>query len=511
MLATVALTVVLAAAQPAPPTGKTLWLVQSLYPGQELLVSRTEQALAALIPKDGRANEVIGRDELVAALKGKSVRLGCLLGEEGCADPVDALVAELGFDRVVLVKGGQDEGGYRYKVSSYRASTGEALNSSTGEVQGSQAQSPTLEKALLGALVKVVPLASTLELWSTPPGATVFIDDVKVGVTPLSTQALPGERIIRLDLGSHLPVSESFNIPVRGQARFERTLKRVPSRLSITATPAEAEISVDGKVEGTGRVDLGVEPGPHVVNISASGFNGVEETVQARPGETTSVDKALKATGLSKFGAALSDAQEDVYARRAYFQVQLELAQLLGPKVNGYDFSDDYDVFTSTLGPASSRAFTGVSLEYATFGRYFGILVLGGSYLQPGSSWDLNLDVRKDPDGVAPLPRNLTDVTAHVGLLRGLQPMLRVALWRFSLMAQAGAELRVIRLNERASVPQIKNGFLVADLMLAGQLALRLNVVAGLFVEGAYRFWFKVAGSETDHMSGLRLGLGYAY
>ncbi len=501
MLATVALTALLAAGPAPASAGRTLWLVQPLYPGQELLIPRTEQAVAALIPKDGRAQEIIGREELVAALKGKTPSLGCVLGDDPCTDPLDALVAELGFDRVVLVKGGQDEAGYRYKVSSYRPAT--------GEQQSSEGASLSLEKALLGALVKVVPLASTLEVWSTPPGATVFIDDVKVGVTPLSTQALPGERAVRLDLGSHLPVVETLNIPVRGQARVEKTLQRVPARLTVTAKPDDTEISVDGKVEGKGRVDLGVQPGPHAVKLSAAGHNPFEQTVEAKPGETVTVDRQLTPTNLSKFGAALTEAQEDVYARRTYFQVQLELPQLFGPAMNGYDFSDDYDVFTSqiTAGPLN---FTGVSLEYGTFGRYFGIVVIGGTYLKPASNWDLSLDVKKDPDGGV-LPRSLTDVVAHVGLVRGLQPMVRFAFWRFSLIAQAGPELRVIRMTERSATPQIKNGFLVVDMLIAAQLSLRFNVVAGLFVEGGYRAWFRVVGSETDHMRGLRLGVGYAF
>ena len=69
-------------------------------------------------------------------LPGKSADLACLTGEKKCADPVDALVAGFGFDRVVLVRGGQDESGYHFKVVSYRPATGEDSSSSAGLMSG---------------------------------------------------------------------------------------------------------------------------------------------------------------------------------------------------------------------------------------------------------------------------------------------------------------------------------------------------------------------------------------
>src|SRR3990170_5641797 len=118
MLATAALSALLLVFAAAGEGEKTLWLVQPLYPGQEVLVGRTEAAVGKLIPKEGRSREVIGRKELTSALAGKTADLACLFGEKTCADPIDAFVAGLGFDRVVLVRGGQVEKGYLYKVVS---------------------------------------------------------------------------------------------------------------------------------------------------------------------------------------------------------------------------------------------------------------------------------------------------------------------------------------------------------------------------------------------------------
>src|SRR5262245_4256576 len=98
------LVVLLVIAGQAAAAEKTLWLVRPLYPGQEALAGRTEQALDKLTPQTQRPNQIIGHKELVAALKGKKVDdLPCFQGDTRCADPIDPFVATLGFDRVVLI------------------------------------------------------------------------------------------------------------------------------------------------------------------------------------------------------------------------------------------------------------------------------------------------------------------------------------------------------------------------------------------------------------------------
>ena len=152
----------------------TLWLVRPLYPGQEALVERTEKALDKLIAATERKDHVIGRTELAAVLKGRKVEeLPCLGVGERCADPIDPFVATLGFGRIVMVQGGQDEAGFKFRVVSYEP----ALN----KVMPATSSAPVLEKALLGAVAKVVPVASTLEVKSTPSGPLLSL--VKVALT----------------------------------------------------------------------------------------------------------------------------------------------------------------------------------------------------------------------------------------------------------------------------------------------------------------------------------------
>ena len=240
-----------AAAAAAPASLKTLWVVQPLYPGQELLVSRTEEAMRRLMASS--TDQLIGVPALSEHLKGKTADLRCLTGDEACADPVDGFVASLGLERVVMVKAGQEDTSYRVKVTSYVPQTGE-----TAFAEG---VGPALDRALMSALVKVVALASTIEIVTNPPGATVFIDGERVGVTPYEGQVLPGERLVKVEAASHMPAEKKFEVPIRGRLKIDQSLEKVPARIVLAALPAGAAISIDGVKMGVDKVDKAIQPG----------------------------------------------------------------------------------------------------------------------------------------------------------------------------------------------------------------------------------------------------------
>ncbi|HEY0882709.1 MAG TPA: PEGA domain-containing protein, partial [Archangium sp.] len=392
---------------------KTLWLVRPLYPGQETLVDRTEKALDKLTPADARPDAVIGQKELAASLKGKTgAELPCFSADARCADPIDPFVAGLGFERIVLVQGGQDEAGFKFRVVSYDPKTGKSNPAS--------ATAANLEKALLGAVAKVVPVASTLEVKSNPPGATVFVDDVKVGVTPLNTQVLPGERVIRLDLKLHQPVEETIVVPIRGQSNVERSLDKVAARIVISALPPGTEISIDGAVIGKDKVDRGIAPGDHVIRLTAENYKAFEQSISVKPDQQFALDKTLEpipGSPADKPNAVTnpnrdkqvvviqkdpqgpvqppppprpSTPEEQVYEARSYFHVTFEMANLLGNAFAGRRFGDGGLGRTTTI-DSPGRTLIGASIEYGVFGKYFGVTVFGLSYLTNLDPWTMSV------------------------------------------------------------------------------------------------------------------------
>jgi len=496
----VLLALVPGAAPAAPPGAKTLWAVQPLYPGQEMLVTRTEEALRRLM--SGSQDQLVGRAALAEHLAGRKADLGCLTGEEACADPIDAFVGALGLERVVLLKGGQEEAAYRFHATSYQPATGETASS--------EGAGPNLDKALLAALVKVVPLASTVEVASAPAGATVFIDGEKVGVTPFSGQVLPGERRVKVELASHMPAEKKVEVPVRGRLALELTLEKVPARIVLAALPAGATISIDGAKVGQDKVDQPIQPGRHTVAFALEGHLGHSEEVEVAPGATVNLERTLTATGWTSFKAELNRVQEPIYKRGSSFTLNYEYANWWGNRLGAKESpvkdpvkDPDYLYARQLL---DRTPLHGLGLEYHQDGRYFGLLVVGAAYMT-GPDWRYTLE---NSENVEPAGTEVEQWgSPNLFVLRAVQPHLRIAFWRFMFYGQAGFELRGLMLNPKAGSLHTTTLWVV-DPLFTLQAALRVYLVEGLYLQAAYRFswdfFFEPAG-----LMGAQGGIGYAF
>lgn len=526
----------------------TVWLVRPLYPGQEALIERTESALGKLMPGDARKDAIIGLKELAQALKGRGGdQVPCLSGDERCADPIDPFVAGLGFERVVLIQGGQDEAGFKFRVVAYEPKTGKTMPAS--------ATNANLEKALLGAVAKVVPAASTLQVTSTPPGATVYVDDVKVGVTPVTTQVLPGERVVRVDLKLHQPVEETLIIPIRGEAKLEKALEKVAARILITASPAGADISIDGVVLGKDKVDRGIEPGAHVIRITAEKYKAFEQRITVKADDQYVLDKTLEpipgqAVAVVVDPTRVKDPDKDrakekekekpapppppppltdtekSYQYKSYFHASYEFASLLGSGLVGRRWGTSGIGRTTALS-SPGRTLMGGSAEYGTFGRYFGLAVVGISYLTNVDRFAVGVghtigemgqevkDGNTGPDAADP-------VRVHLVTVRAIQPQVRLAVWRFQFSLQLGLEFRTGQIVDQSPNAFYTDGFMVLDLMASAHLSVRFNIAEGFFMFGSGNYAQYLIGEKAtaadntgtfqgSSSAGFNVGVGYGF
>lgn len=527
----------------------SLWLVRPLYPGQEALVARTEAALDKLMPGDARLEAVIGTKELSTAMKGHRIEeVPCFSPETRCADPIDPFFTALGYERIVLIYGGQDELGFKFRVSAYEPRT--------GRVTPASATNANLERALLGAIAKVVPAASTLEVKSNPAGATVFVDDVKVGTTPLSTQVLPGERVVRLDLKLHQPIEETLIIPIRGSASLDKTLEKVAARIVITASPVGTDVFVDGQLLGKDKVDRGILPGTHTIRLVADKHKAFEQQISVRADEQFVLDKSLepiagpdKANGrdvkdtpatvkiVTPPPAQPAPASESdlIYDRRSWAFGSFEFAQLNGNSLVARRWGNAGTGRTETL-TTPARTLMGGSIEYGTGGKYVGVTVFGLSFLTNTDAWGMNIGFTK---GGAPEvdqgvigPRLQDRVSVKLVSIRALQPQVRLVAWKFLFSLQAGLEFRTGQISGMdvagslsyddmtifdGSKTFYKDGFMPLDLMVAGRVNVRFYAYDGLFILAQANYTQYIIGesTNTDAKSsstwGFNVGVGYGF
>lgn len=525
---------------------KTLWLVRPLYPGQEALVERTEKALARLVPPEQRANEVIGIKELASALKGRNATdLPCFTGEDRCTDPTDAFVAKLGFDQIILIQGGQDEAGFKYKVVNYQPAQKKTSQGASANV--------VLESALWGAVAKVAAVASTLEVKSTPNGATVFVDDQKVGVTPLATQILPGEHLVRVDMKLHQPVEEALLVPIRGSAKLDKTLEKVAARISVTAGPTNVSIFVDGQLLGKDRIDRGIQPGAHTLRLTAEGYKAYEQSISVKADEQFTMDKQLEALpgtvvpqnngqnpNSGKLVLELHNNQaivvpppppptptEENYNRKTYFHLGFDFMKLDGNRLVGRRFGDAGVGRTQFITNAT-RYLYGLTGEYGVFGKYFGVSVIGLSYLTNGDPVEMNVgytgDHSETKQGV-PIGDSLSKVRINMVDIAVIHPAIRVAFWHAMVMFDIGLNVRTGQITgtvPNSSGPQYNDGFVIIDLLAQARLGFRFYVYEGmyLYLNGGYELMLTGqdainSGSDTKvHSSsawGMTGGIGYGF
>jgi hypothetical protein len=495
--ATFAVLLALAPTAAPSPAGKTLWIVEPLYPGQDLLVSRSEDALARLMAGEAGKDAIIGRKALAGYLGGKKADLSCLTGDAACADPVDAFVGSLGLSRVVLIKGGQEDASYRFKVTSYTPATGETLF-------GEGTHASNLERALIAAAVKVVPLASVLEVASTPPGAAVFVDGEKVGVTPYQGQILPGERVVKLDLASHLVAEKKLDIPVRGSIKLNERLEKVPARLVVAASPEGTAIHVDGADWGVDKADKGIQPGKHMIALENPGYAPLKEEVDVLAGTTFTFERKLEPTGWTNLMGAFQRAQDDIYKRHSYFTLSFERGQMWGNALNAkqsWNKSDGETIMGHRLS-GEGAPITGISVEYGQAGKYFGIMVVGAAFYRSQATWTFSATDPNDPT------ITVGHADANIILLRAVQPQLRAALWRLLFFVQGGPEGRMIMADLKPAIGDASTLYVI-DFNVSGELGARLYLADGFYLEGILRHAWAIGGRAAIH--GFHGGIGYAF
>ena len=133
---------------------------------------------------------------------------------------------------------------------------------------------------------------------SSPAGAAVYFegDDAIVGRTPIALLLPIGVTEIRLEAPGHL--AESAEIAVRAGAKPRADVELAPlAKLTLTATPSNATIEIEGDVprSAAGRLDAELAPGTYVVTVRAEGFESKTTNVTVESGSPASKHIALQA------------------------------------------------------------------------------------------------------------------------------------------------------------------------------------------------------------------------
>lgn len=226
----------------------------------------------------------------------------------------------------------------------------------------------TVTRAITGGEVHVTANLKAIEVYgyisvsSSPSGATVYIDGIAYGVTPVSIPEDPGYHSISVTKRGYESYYGQVYVSAGSTSQVYATLKSEVSNgyISVSSSPSYADVYIDGAYKGTTPVTSSVSPGSHTVKVSKSGYDTISRTVSVNSGSTTSVSVSLAQPANSYINIMSTPHGADVYVDGAYKGKTSPNNQFL------------------SVGPLSPGSHT-VTLELSGYNKYTSSVYLGNN------------------------------------------------------------------------------------------------------------------------------------
>ncbi len=169
------------------------------------------------------------------------------------------------------------------------------------------------QKATVSATLTPIPTSGGLSITSTPSGATILVDGVKTGVTPMGVELLPGSHVVKLQKSGYTEYTGTFTVVAGKMAPVTIQLVVLPQTTTVTVTttaqqttatgggtlsiqsnPTHAAIRLDGIDQGTTPKSVpNLKAGTHTVTLSYPGYNDWTGTVTIVTGATMPITITL--------------------------------------------------------------------------------------------------------------------------------------------------------------------------------------------------------------------------
>ncbi|MBK8254307.1 MAG: PEGA domain-containing protein [Polyangiaceae bacterium] len=153
------------------------------------------------------------------------------------------------------------------------------------------------DKAQAQEIVKTVEaFVSELKLTVDEADAEVYIDDEKLGITPLASQAFldVGVRKITVKKKGFKDFVSTKQVPGGGPIALDVRLEKEVHRGKLLVTAGVNDvIYIDGKVYGRGKWEGSLPSGGHTLKVSAPGMQNYQSEVVIQDNQTRRVDVTL--------------------------------------------------------------------------------------------------------------------------------------------------------------------------------------------------------------------------
>ena len=142
--------------------------------------------------------------------------------------------------------------------------------------------------------IELVVADGTVDVSSTPAGAAVSVDGEFRGNTPVSVEISPlGEHRIELFLEGYRKAARTVQTEPEGHTSLAVDLQAIIGRVQLTVSPADAEVLVDGRVQGSGSQVLNLTAREHEITVRKTGYQPRSQRITPRAELDQSLDIRL--------------------------------------------------------------------------------------------------------------------------------------------------------------------------------------------------------------------------
>ena len=123
--------------------------------------------------------------------------------------------------------------------------------------------------------------SGTVDCTTDPPGATVLVNGVERGKTPLALTHIPkGLAAITVKLAGYRDETRELRLTPGDRQTLALTLKALPARLNVVSSPEQARVFLDDDYQGKTPVTISsITPGTHKLRVELPGHAPVTRTV----------------------------------------------------------------------------------------------------------------------------------------------------------------------------------------------------------------------------------------
>lgn len=159
--------------------------------------------------------------------------------------------------------------------------------------------------------VQLVPRWAPVTLSSEPAGASIFVGDTELGVTPATIELLEGTHQVSVLLAGFAAWDGTVTaVPNVAQSLPTISLQPANARLQVNTIPGGANITVDGRYRGQSPITLSLSPGvDYSIGLSKAGYGSATRKVRLAAAASDSITVDLSArTGQVTINVSPADA-----------------------------------------------------------------------------------------------------------------------------------------------------------------------------------------------------------